>query len=627
MQWQVAVPYTVPLFFAAAFAVLAAFLMWQRRAVPGAHALFWLGMAAAIWSFAYAMEIGTVGSPEAFVWARLQYIGIVTLPVAWVLFALSYTGRQHLLRAPAKAALLVVPLLTQALVWTNGLHGLIWPRITLDTTLPIPLLIYAHGPAFWICNIFSHICLVGGTIILLGGLWRAPSLFMRQIVTFVVGAAAPWIGNAVYVLGLNPWPGLDLTPFAFTFTMAMVTLLVLRLRFLEIVPVAYERVVASMTDGVLIVDQQDRILDMNAAGLASIGRELRDIVGLPVELVFDRTPEIVQRYRTVHNVDQEIDIAEGPDGPVYVSIRISPILDRNGRQHGRLVVWRDITERRRAEEMLRRQNEELIRLQAFLERAIDEARAANRAKSAFLANMSHELRTPLNAILGYSELMQLELAHEGSGRFAKELMAVRAAGTQLLDLINSLLDLTKIEANRMELYVDRFLLLDLLDEVARTIHPLAVQAGNSLEFECAADIGWLHTDRAKLGQILLNLLSNASKFTHGGSIWVRVWRLRHPEPPDEIVITVEDTGIGIAAADLPLLFQDFVQVDGSTTRRYGGTGLGLAISRRFSRLMGGDISVASVVGKGTIFTLTIPADLRPGDERAELAETLVKQAG
>ncbi|HEU5087213.1 MAG TPA: ATP-binding protein, partial [Roseiflexaceae bacterium] len=420
---------------------------------------------------------------------------------------------------------------------------------------------------------------------------------------------APWLANGLDVLGLSPWPGLDLTPFAFTFTIAMVTLLVLRMRFLDMVPIAYERVVASMTDGVLVLDHQDRVLDMNAAGLASIGRHLRDVIGKPVEQVLVEVPGLLEQYRHVDYLDDEIEIPDGPHGLQVFGVRVSRIMSHDGRPRGRLVVWRDVTERRRAADLLRTQNEELVRLQAFLERAIDEARTANRAKSTFLANISHELRTPLNAILGYSELMQLDLKRERSERFQVELDAVQTAGKQLLDLINSLLDLSKIEAERIELSVDSFLVSDLLAEIKQTMFPLIVQAGNTLTIDCAEDAGQIHTDRTKLRQILLNLLGNATKFTHRGRIDVRVGRLQRDTGPDMLSIAVQDTGIGIADNDLPLLFQDFVQVDSSSTRRYGGTGLGLAISRRFCHMLGGEISVASSVGVGTTFTVLVPADL------------------
>ncbi|HEU5089358.1 MAG TPA: histidine kinase N-terminal 7TM domain-containing protein, partial [Roseiflexaceae bacterium] len=166
MQWRAASPYIIPLLVAAGFAVFVVLLLWRRRRVPGAYALVSLSLTAAIWSFGYAMEIGMVASAWAIVWARIQYIGIAFLPLAWLVFAYDYTDRRRLLSRRKLALLAIVPVLTQVLVWTNDLHGLIWRNIVLDATLPIPLLVYTHGPGFWMCNLVSHIYLLAGTLIL-----------------------------------------------------------------------------------------------------------------------------------------------------------------------------------------------------------------------------------------------------------------------------------------------------------------------------------------------------------------------------------------------------------------------------------------------------------------------------
>lgn len=236
------------------------------------------------------------------------------------------------------------------------------------------------------------------------------------------------------------------------------------------------------------------------------------------------------------------------------------------------------------------------------------AEEATRAKSAFLANMSHELRTPLNAIIGYSEMLQDEAVDMGYEHFTPDLNKIRTAGKHLLALINDILDLSKIEAGRMELHYERFSLHQMLDDVRTTMLPLIEKNDNQLVLEVTNAVdSLLYADMAKIRQSLLNLLSNAAKFTEQGQIGLRV---DHTMIDARLYLrlAVSDTGIGMSADQLAKLFKEFTQADPSTTRKYGGTGLGLALSRRFCQMMGGEITVTSEVGVGSVFTIVLPIE-------------------
>jgi signal transduction histidine kinase/DNA-binding response OmpR family regulator len=240
---------------------------------------------------------------------------------------------------------------------------------------------------------------------------------------------------------------------------------------------------------------------------------------------------------------------------------------------------------------------------------------ASEHKSAFLASMSHELRTPLNAIIGYSEMLYETAQDEGQEEFLADLAKIRDAGRHLLGLINDILDLSKIEAGKMDLYLEDVDLASLMEEVRSIIEPMAAANENRLEVVCPAVSGMLHTDRTKLKQSLLNLLGNAGKFTHQGRIRLEVRRAG-----EEISFMVSDTGIGMTEEQQGRLFQAFSQADASTTRRYGGTGLGLAITKRFCEMLGGSISVESTPGQGSTFTITLP-------DRARAAPASVSPEG
>jgi signal transduction histidine kinase/CheY-like chemotaxis protein len=240
---------------------------------------------------------------------------------------------------------------------------------------------------------------------------------------------------------------------------------------------------------------------------------------------------------------------------------------------------------------------------------------ASEHKSAFLASMSHELRTPLNAIIGYSEMLYENAQDEGQDEFLPDLAKIRDAGRHLLGLINDILDLSKIEAGKMDLYLEEVDLAGLVEEVRSIVEPLAAANANRLEIVCPAALGAFHTDRTKLKQSLLNLLSNAGKFTHEGRI-----RLEVSPADSEISFVVSDTGIGMTEEQQSRLFQAFSQADSSTTRQYGGTGLGLAITKHFCEMLGGSITVASSPGEGSTFTITLPDRGRVAPAVAALPE-------
>ena len=280
--------------------------------------------------------------------------------------------------------------------------------------------------------------------------------------------------------------------------------------------------------------------------------------------------------------------ASGESFPVeYTS---APIISE-GQKQGAVITFADITQRKQAEK-------ELLD-------ARDAAEESSRIKSQFLANMSHELRTPMNAILGYSEMLQEEAEEEHLDSFVPDLQKIQNAGKHLLALINDILDLSKVEAGKMELYLEDFNLTETVADVAGTVETLVTKKNNRLQVSCPADIGVMHGDLTKVRQSLFNLLSNAAKFTENGLISLTVRRENAA-----YLFDVQDTGIGMTEEQVAGLFEAFAQADASTTRKYGGTGLGLAITRRFCRMMGGDVTVQSAPGAGSTFTMRLPVSVQ-----------------
>ena len=276
---------------------------------------------------------------------------------------------------------------------------------------------------------------------------------------------------------------------------------------------------------------------------------------------------------------------------------------------GMVTIYSEITERKQRER-------ELAELVERLGEARDQAMEATRTKSQFLANMSHELRTPLNAVIGLAEMLAEDAEDDGLDDFVEPLQRILRAGRHLLHLINEILDLSKIEAGRLDLVIEKFDLRTLADEVADTARTLAARNNNGMLWESSDDLGKMSADITRVRQVLLNLLSNACKFTENGEVELTVAR-----EDGQVVASVRDSGIGLTAEQMERLFEEFSQADASTTRKYGGTGLGLAISRRLCRMMGGDIEVASTPGEGSLFTMRLPAEAAIDGDAAILAPT------
>ena len=618
----------LPLIIAAAISAMVALAAWRRRRMPGATPLLALMLALVGWSVVNVLELGSLELEVKLFWANLEYLGIVIVPVMWLVFALQYTGREKYLTYRNLALLLIIPVITVFLAWTNNLHGLMRYNIRLDTSGPFSVVAKTYGMWFWVNAAYSYGLLLVGTVVLLQVLFRPLPLYRGQAKALLIGALAPWIGNVLYISGFSPIPRLDVTPCAFAITGVAVFWGLLRFRLLDIVPMACETILESMGDGVIILDMQNRIVDLNSPAQRIIGCSGSEVIGQSGTQVLSQLTDLVEDSRQGKNVQAEITLDEGK-AQRYYSLLMSLL---HG-QRGHLVVLRDITERRKTEDKLKHHQEHLEELieerttelkgtLKYLNKEVSERKRAeslireqnerlkelDRMKSEFLSTAAHELRTPLTSILGFSEiLLKRKVGKKRQDTFLK---TINKAAEGLADIINDLLDVSGIESGRG--FKMKKAPIELKEVILEHVDLFRSETDkHTFKMNIPPDLSKIEADKDRIGQVIENLLSNALKFSpQGGEITVSV-----EEANDGAEISVVDTGIGISKKDLPHIFEKFYRAENVSIQAIGGTGLGLGIAKYIVESHGGKIWAESEVGKGSSFSFTLPTKVAKTRER------------
>lgn len=579
----------LPVLIASLIAIFLLVYTWQRRTMRGARPLLPLLLGIVIWLVGSTIEGLYFNYNSRLFWSNIQYIGIVIVPTAWLVFSLYFTDRTSALTRRNLALLSIMPLVTLVLVWTSPWQQFFRISLALNTSGAYPFWEWVPGPGFWLHTIYSYLLLISGVIILGQAYRQSARLHRRQIGIMLLGATGPWLANIFFVVVRGS--DIDYTPIAFLITGAAVAWGIFKVGLVEIAPIIRKRVIDEMQEGMLVLDEQNRILEANPAVLRMMGVQ-DDVLGKPIEDVMARWPELLVQFQGEEYAQAEITLPIEGQETRYFQVSLSPLHNRKGLQTGQLIMAHEITQQKQTE--------------MSLTKAKEAAEAANRAKSTFLATMSHELRTPLAAIIGYSELIQEKSELWGYEKIIPQLGQIGTAAHSLNGLIGNILDLSKIEAERMDVVCSQFGVVALINDVIINVQPQIEKHGNQLILKLADDLGNMHTDQTKVRQILLNLLGNAIKFTRNGTISLTAVR---EEASNMIQFSIKDDGEGISEEMMAKIFQPFVQADSSFTRVHGGSGLGLAISSHFCQMLGGHITVESKLGQGTIFVVTLPAQL------------------
>jgi PAS domain S-box-containing protein len=348
MNLLLTIPFTL-LLFSAIVSVALAVYAWRQRPTTGAASFSLMMAGLSIWLFSYMLEIITYDPTLRLIWSNLTFLGVTTVPVAWLLFSLEYTDRTRWLTRRNIALLYVEPLIILGLIWTNFSHSLFRTGAVIDLTGAIPKVQMIYGPAFWVHTAYSYILLVVGTVILGTAFFQASGLYRRQLGIILIGALIPWLANLLYVFPLDAIAYLDPTAMAFFVTGLLMAWAIFGYRLIDIMPVARNSVIENMQDGMMVLDNANRIIDINPAAEAILDCEASRVIGQAAAGVLAKWPELVARYQDVDFTMDEISVTtEGRTS--YYALQISPLLNKRGRQSGRLVLLRNITKRKHTEE-------------------------------------------------------------------------------------------------------------------------------------------------------------------------------------------------------------------------------------------------------------------------------------
>lgn len=610
-----------PLVLAASAIISAAIAIfsWRRRPTTGAASFSILMAGVFIWSLCDLLVLISPDFETKIIWDKASYLGITLVPTAWLVFTLQYTGQDGWLTRRNLTLLSIEPLLTIIIVFTNEFHGLAWSVTGLMELGPFLDLDPVYGTWFWINTAYSYFLLIVGLLLMVRFFFRSPQPYRGQAKILILGASIPFLANILYLSSVYPAFQLDLTSFVFSLTGIVVAWGLYRYKLLDIVPVAQDAVFSSMIDGVIVLDSQNRLVNLNPAAQKMVGLSSSEALGKNVTHIWDYRFDIAGQHSS-NEAEAQVDLEDVRRKRSY-DMRISPLFDRSKFFVGRIIVLRDVTIHKQAEEALHKAHEDLERkvgerttqlaqandslkleiadrkrAQMEREHLIKELEAKNAEMERFTYTVSHDLRSPLVTINGFISFLKKDLDIGDKKRIEDDLKRIGDAVTRMDRLLSDTLQLSRI-GRVVEPPQD----IAFKDIVLEALYQLSEKLkSGGVDISVAEDLPEVHVDRLRIVEVLVNLIENSVKYMGD-----------QPRPQIEIgcinvfdgaAFFVRDNGIGIDQDQLEKVFELFYKID----RKSEGTGAGLAIVKRIIEVHGGRIWIESEKGNGCAVYFTLP---------------------
>jgi len=573
--------YLSSLIVSAVIAAALVFYFWRRRSMPGAVPAACMMLTVVVFSSGYVLQFTSTTLAGQIFATNIQYVGIVALPVSWFAFSLQYTGYDKWLTSRNLLLLAIVPSVTVVLAWTNGIDGLMWYGRHLETSGPFIIIVKTYGPWFWIHTAYSYLLLLSGMFLLFQRLFRPPRLYRNQFIALLICAIVPLVWNVLYIFRMDPFYHVDLSPSAFVISGLAIAWGLFRLRLFDIVPIAHETVIEGISDGIIVLDTQNRVVDLNRITERIIDYPISRAIGQSVDHVLSVQPELVKLLYDHRDEPSEAVIEIGGTQRHY-QVNISILHDQRRRLQGRLIILHDITERKLAE--ARRKELE------------DRAHLASRLSTVgeMAAGVAHELSNPLASVIGYAELL---LARDIPDEIRKDLEVMDRGAKSAADILDRLLTFAGQRHVEWD-YVDINRIIEIAIEFRK--HSLL---NNNIEVVKQFDRGLPKTmaEGGQLQEVFLNLIMNAETSmieSHSGGKLI----IKTETADNNIRICFKDDGAGISEGNISKVFDPFF-----TTKEVGkGTGLGLSICHGIITEHKGRIYAESELGKGATFIIELP---------------------
>lgn len=621
---QLAIYYPLILAAAAVVSAAIAFFSWQRRPSTGAASFSLLMAGVSIWSFCDLLVLISSDYQFKIFWDKMSYLGIVLVPISWFIFTLQYTNRDYWLNRRNLGLLLIEPILTVLIVFTNEYHGLAWINSHMMNIGTFQDVSPVYGKWFWINAAYSYALILLGIFLLIQFYSRSHYPYRGQAKVLLLGVLIPFLANVLYLSNANPSDHLDLTSVAFSLTGIVVAWGLYRYKLLDIVPVAYSSIISSMGDGMVLVDSQNRIADLNPAAEKILSRSKSEIIGRSVAEIPLFQPDMIHSYADAKEVETEIYIA-GAESKKYYGMKISPLYEKHGNFLGKIVVLRDITDRKHTEEellkaredleqkveertfQLAKANESLIleiadRKRAQMEREllIKELESKNCEMERFIYTVSHDLRSPLVTIHGFVGFLRKDLEMGSQEKVEDDLKKIGDAAVRMDRLLCDTLELSRIGrvAEPPEDIAFGDIVSEALDQLSEKLRSRGV------EVSIAGDLPVVYVDKLRIAEVLTNIIENSIKYM-GKQPSPRIeigYKIENEEARKEAIFYVKDNGIGIDPSQHRRVFDLFYKID----KKSEGTGAGLAIAKRIIEVHGGRIWIESQEEQGCTVWFALP---------------------